>query len=88
MDGIYYGRFDLKCKSIELLEEGKGIHILEFNGVAGEPAHIYDPEFPVWKAYRDIYRHFKIIISNWSSTTKKRHCSYEFERNASQLSPI
>ncbi len=61
MDGIYYGRFDLKCESIELLEEGKGISILEFNGVAGEPAHIYDPEFPVWKAYRDIYRHFKII---------------------------
>ena len=61
MDGIYYGRFDLKCESIELLEKGEGIKILEFNGVAGEPAHIYDPEFPVWKAYRDIYRHFKII---------------------------
>ena len=61
MEGIYYGRFDLKCESIELLEKGEGIKILEFNGVAGEPAHIYDPEFPVWKAYRDIYRHFKII---------------------------
>jgi len=61
MEGIYYGRFDLKCESIELLEQGKGIHILEFNGVAGEPAHIYDPEYPVWKAYRDIYQHFKII---------------------------
>jgi len=33
MKDIYYGRFDLKCKSIELLEEGKGIKILEFNGV-------------------------------------------------------
>ena len=61
MEGIYYGRFDLKCESIELLEKGEGIKILEFNGVAGEPAHIYDPEYPVWKAYRDIYRHFKII---------------------------
>ncbi len=63
MEGIYYGRFDLKCESIELLEEGKGISILEFNGVAGEPAHIYDPAYPVWKAYRDIYRHFKIIYN-------------------------
>lgn len=61
MDGIYYGRFDLKCESIKLLEKGKGMSILEFNGVAGEPAHIYDPKYPVWKAYRDIYRHFKII---------------------------
>ena len=61
MDDIYYGRFDLKCQSIELLAEGKGIKILEFNGVAGEPAHIYDPSFPVWKAYRDLYRHFRIV---------------------------
>lgn len=71
MEGIYYGRFDLKCESIELLEEGKGISILEFNGVAGEPAHIYDPEFPVWKAYRDIYRHFKIVYQIGRAQSKK-----------------
>lgn len=61
MEDIYYGRFDLKCQSIELLKEGKGMKILEFNGVAGEPAHIYDPDYPVWKAYRDIYQHFKTV---------------------------
>ena len=79
MKDIYYGRFDLKCKSIELLEEGKGIKILEFNGVAGEPAHIYDPEYPVWKAYRDIYRHFKIIYKIGEAQKKKGVESMSFK---------
>lgn len=61
MDEVYYGRFDLKCTSMERLKEGKDIRILEFNGVAGEPAHIYDPDYPVWHAYRDIFAHWKII---------------------------
>ena len=61
MDGIYYGRFDLKCASIEALKTGKDFKILEFNGIASEPAHIYDPKYSTLKAYKDIYDHWKII---------------------------
>lgn len=61
MDGIYYGRFDMKCTSVEALKMGKGFKILEFNGVAGEPAHIYDPAYPIRKAYADIFKHWSII---------------------------
>lgn len=61
MEGIFYGRFDLKCKSLSSLETGEGIQILEFNGVAGEPAHIYDPAIPIFQKYRDYFRHWKII---------------------------
>ena len=63
MEGIYYGRFDMKCTSIEELKSGNGIKILEFNGIASEPAHIYDPGYKVSKAYSDIYEHWKIIYS-------------------------
>ncbi len=63
LDGIYYGRFDLKCKSIADLEADKNYAIMEFNGVASEPAHIYDPEYSIIKAYSDIYQHWKIIYS-------------------------
>lgn len=71
MKDIYYGRFDLKCESIATLSEGKNWKVMEFNGVAGEPAHIYDPAYPVWKAYRDIYRHFKIIYEISQAQHKK-----------------
>ena len=61
MDGIHFGRFDIKCKSLEGLRQGNDIKILEFNGISAEPTHIYDSSIPVWKKYRDIYRHWEIM---------------------------
>lgn len=60
LDGIYYGRFDLKCASVEALRRGEFV-VMELNGVLGEPAHVYDPGYGMWRAYRDLYRHWKII---------------------------
>ncbi len=61
MDGVYYGRFDLRTASIGALRTGREFLIMEFNGVGGEPAHIYDSGYPVRLAYRDIWRHWRII---------------------------
>ena len=61
IEGFHYGRFDMKVKSIEDLYEGKNIKIMELNGVSSEPGHIYDPKNTVWKAYRDLAKHWKII---------------------------
>ena len=61
MKGIYYGRFDLRCASIEELTQGRNFKILEFNGTAGEPAHIYDPKHSIWYAYRNYFQHWRII---------------------------
>lgn len=62
MAQMYYGRFDLKCRSIEALRQGRDFAILEFNGVAAEPAHIYDPAMPVWEKYRTIWQHWGILL--------------------------
>ncbi len=59
--GLYYGRFDLRCRSLADLENAEHFSILEYNGVASEPAHIYHPGRPLWKAYRDIARHWGIL---------------------------
>ncbi|WP_291728551.1 hypothetical protein [Bernardetia sp.] len=61
LKNYYYGRFDIKVSSIEDFKQGKGIKIMEVNGVASEPAHIYDPKTPILKAYKDIFKHMKII---------------------------
>lgn len=71
MDNIYYGRFDLKCSSVEDLKEGRGFKILEYNGIGAEPAHIYDPSYPLFEKYRDIYRHWKIIYRIYRLQKKK-----------------
>ncbi len=56
--GLFYGRFDLRTRSLADLADGTHFSILEYNGVASEPAHIYHPGRPLWKAYRDIFRHW------------------------------
>ena len=62
IDGFYYGRFDIKCESLEALTSGEGMKIIEINGACSEPTHIYDPERGTyWSALRDIARHWRII---------------------------
>ena len=61
MDEIHYGRFDLKCVSIEHLRNTGKFMAMEFNGIGAEPAHIYDPAYPIRDKYRDMYRHWRVI---------------------------
>lgn len=40
-NGIYYGRYDIKCESLESLKKGEKYAILEFNGVHSGYGHLY-----------------------------------------------
>lgn len=60
IDGFYFGRFDIRCKSIEHLKAGD-FKILELNGVGSEPLHIFDPREKIWNAYSSAMNHWKII---------------------------
>lgn len=58
MDGFYFGRFDIRVPNLEDLYQGKNIKIMEVNGAASEPAHIYDPEMSLWSAYNHLFEHW------------------------------
>lgn len=59
IDGFYFGRYDIRCTSMEDLKKGKNISILELNGSGAEPAHIYDPNFSYFKAQKVLANYFK-----------------------------
>ncbi|MCC7465039.1 MAG: hypothetical protein IT261_02155, partial [Saprospiraceae bacterium] len=59
--GIQYARFDLKTDSWEALQRGE-FKVMELNGVLGEPAHIYDPSHGMLRAYRDLWRHWRLLF--------------------------
>jgi hypothetical protein len=61
IDGFYFGRFDLRCTSIEDLKMEKNIAILELNGAGAEPSHIYDPRFSFFKAQKVIASHYRMM---------------------------
>lgn len=56
----YYGRYDLKCNSIEELKEGKFI-VLEFNGAGAEPNHVYNAGYSWFAALREFAHHWKVL---------------------------
>lgn len=61
LDGVFFGRFDIRCQSFEDLRKGQHFKILEVNGVKSEPTHIYEPGFSIWKAYKVLFRQWKTI---------------------------
>ncbi|WNJ18656.1 hypothetical protein [Pontibacter sp. G13] len=63
LDGIYFGRYDIKCQSLDHLKRGERFKILEINGVKAEPTHIYQPGYSIWKAYRELFRQWNTIYS-------------------------
>ena len=65
---FYFGRMDLMYNSWEELEAGKNFLVVELNGAASEPTHIYDPKHSLFFAWKELARHitymYKISVAN------------------------
>lgn len=59
--GFFFGRYDLRCRTIEELKRGKNIKILELNGAGAEPGHIYQPGYSIFKAWKELLFHWQIL---------------------------
>lgn len=84
-DKFYYGRYDIKCTSIEDLKEGKNYSILEFNGCGAEPNHIYDAGISIWQAYREILKHWKVLYRISKHNHKNGTPYWSFKRGRNYL---
>lgn len=62
VDGFYYGRLDIRYESWEALKRGERFSIVELNGAGSEPTHIYDPAHSIFRAWREIIRHWNILF--------------------------
>jgi hypothetical protein len=85
---FYYGRYDIKCKSIEDLKQAKNFSILEYNGCGAEPHHIYGNGNTLLEAYRIVLQHWKVLyaISRYNEKNGIEYWEfkkgYRFLRNA------
>lgn len=66
--GFYFGRLDIMYNSWEELERGENFSIVELNGAASEPTHIYDPRHSLFFAWAELARHitymYEISVQN------------------------
>ncbi len=82
---FYYGRYDLKCTSVEDLKAGKNISILEFNGTGAEPNHIYDCGMSYGKALSTIAMHWKHMYNISKINHKKGVPYWSYKRGKQHL---
>ncbi|MBC7866684.1 MAG: hypothetical protein H7X88_04030, partial [Gloeobacteraceae cyanobacterium ES-bin-316] len=59
---FFYGRYDIKCASIESLKQGKNFCILEFNGAGAGIQHITGNNYSLAKALKIILHHWKLLF--------------------------
>lgn len=59
--GFFFGRLDIMYDSWSELELGNNFSIVELNGAASEPTHIYDPKHSLFFAWRELARHIKYM---------------------------
>lgn len=76
---FYYGRYDIKCRSVEDLKKGEHFSILEFNGSGAEPNHVYNAGYSLLQANKEFMRHWKVLfeISRYNHLHGVRYWSYK-----------
>jgi len=61
VNGFYFGRLDIRYNTWQELKQGKNFSIIELNGSGSEPTHIYDPGHSIFRAWKEIAKHLKIL---------------------------
>lgn len=88
IDGFYFGRYDLRCRSIEDLYQGEHFKILELNGAGAEPAHIYHPGFSLIQAYKDIIHHLGALADISRINRRRGYPHMSFRKGLAEIAKI
>lgn len=80
---FYFGRYDIKCASIEDLKAGRNFSILEFNGSGAEPHHIYGNGNTLVQALKILLHHWDVLCRISRANFSKGVPRWKFERGYS-----
>lgn len=83
--GFYYGRLDIRYTTFEELAEGNNFKIIEINGAGSEPTHIYDPKHSLIFAWKEIFKHWKLLYQISSINKKYGHSYLSYKDGTAML---
>ena len=66
------------------LAKGQQFKIVELNGAASEPTHIYDPRHSLFFAWKELFRHQKMMFEISRLNHKKGHSFLSFKKGMEQ----
>ncbi len=70
-DGFCFGRFDVRYADAAEFRSGRGFAIVELNGATSESTNVYDPSWPLLRAYGVLYRQWAILFEIGSENRRR-----------------
>jgi hypothetical protein len=58
---FYFGRFDVRCRSIADLQNGTNFRIVEINGAGAEATHVWDSRTTIGQAYAALMQQYRLL---------------------------
>lgn len=74
-DGFHFGRFDVRYADVEALRAGRGFAIVELNGITSESTNLYDPAWPLWRAYRVLFQQWALLYRIGAENRRRGHAA-------------
>ena len=62
MPEFYFGRFDVRFESVDLLKKGEGFTIIEINGAGAEAIQAWDPNVSLIKLYSEFFKAYRLLF--------------------------
>ena len=78
MPEFHFGRFDIRFKSLERLQEGEDFAIIEVNGAGSEAIHMWDPDKPFFEAYGTLLRALALLFAIGASNRARGFAPMSF----------
>lgn len=73
VEGFHFGRFDIRYSNLDWFRAGRELAIVELNGVTSESTNIYDPSWPLWRAYAVLFRQWSILFRIGAANRRRGH---------------
>ena len=77
---LFYGRYDIKCASVDDLKMGKNFSIIEYNGCGAEPHHVYGNGYSLFEACKILAYHWKVLYQISKKNNQLGIPYYNFRR--------
>ncbi len=61
--GYSFCRIDLRAPTVNHFREGRGLQVMELNGVSAESAHIYHPDTPLLVGYHAMFKQWSLAFT-------------------------
>lgn len=71
--GFCFGRFDIRYADPAELRAGRGFAVIELNGATSESTNLYDPTWPLGRAYRVLFRQWALAFRIGAANRARGH---------------